>query len=290
MKLLIVLLGMEVVMFLFVFFIARYRYKKFVLNHVKEFKLPQLASISLLILDRCRMIERFPKVCQHIHQKMIFLYGKKNALAKTRIFLSEMISFIYLALVFFTLLSILASGDSTTLIIGLVITVSVPIIMSKELDKRLKKRQQSIIYELPEFLNKIILLVNAGETLQKAMIRCIEQQDDYEHKPLYIELEKVVNELKLNNSLPHALEEFNQRCSVMEVSIFTTTILLNYRRGGEELVVALRSLSRDLWEKRKSLAKTLGEEASSKLVFPMVLIFVVVLLIVASPAIMIMNQ
>jgi tight adherence protein C len=289
MKLLIILLGMEVLMILSVFFLAGQRDKEFILSHKKEFKLTQLASISLFILDKCHITEQFPKSYQRVYQKMILLYGKKNALTKTKIYLADMISFICVTFIIFTHISVLASGDMATLMAGLFITISVPLIMSRQLDRDIKKRQQSIIYELPEFLNKIILLVNAGETLQRAIIRCMEQQKEYENKPIYMELEQVVNNLKLNNSLQHALEEFNQRCSLMEVSIFTTTILLNYRRGGEELVEALRSLSRDLWQKRKSLTKTLGEEASSKLVFPMVLIFVVVLLIVASPAIMIMN-
>jgi tight adherence protein C len=37
------------------------------------------------------------------------------------------------------------------------------------------------------------------------------------------------------------------------------------------------------------LTKTLGEEASAKLVFPMVFIFFIVMVIVAAPAILIMN-
>lgn len=71
--------------------------------------------------------------------------------------------------------------------------------------------------------------------------------------------------------------------------MFTTTLLLNHKRGGEELVLSLRELSVILWDKRKALARTLGEEASSKLVFPMVLIFFIVMVIVASPALMMMS-
>jgi len=72
--------------------------------------------------------------------------------------------------------------------------------------------------------------------------------------------------------------------------VFVNVILLNYRRGGEELVNALSTLSRNMWEARKNAAKTLGEEASSKLLFPMVLIFLVVLTVIAAPALMWMNQ
>jgi tight adherence protein C len=66
-------------------------------------------------------------------------------------------------------------------------------------------------------------------------------------------------------------------------------LLLNYKRGGDDLVVALRTLSKELWDKRKALSRTLGEEASTKLVFPMVIVFVIVLVVIASPAIMLMN-
>jgi tight adherence protein C len=118
------------------------------------------------------------------------------------------------------------------------------------------------------------------------MIRCVEQKKNPEESYLYTELVQAVNELKNNYSFSQVLEDFSKRCSVQEVSIFTTTVLLNYRRGGAEFVLALRDLSRTLWEKRKALSRTLGEQASSKLVFPMVLIFLVILLIVATPAIM----
>nr|WP_249866162.1 type II secretion system F family protein [Paenibacillus konkukensis] len=97
------------------------------------------------------------------------------------------------------------------------------------------------------------------------------------------------HEIRMNGSFAKAMEDFNKRCGVQEVSLFTTTLLLNYKRGGDELVMSLKELSVTLWDKRKSLAKTLGEEASSKMVFPMVLIFMVVMIIVAAPAILTMG-
>jgi tight adherence protein C len=289
MVVLFIIFSIEILFIVTMFLLVGQRYKEFILINAKEFQLPKLAPISLYILDKSRFGERFPKINQKIYQKMSRIYGNKHALTNARVYLAEMISFIFISITFFTVMALLANGDRTTLIIGLLITATIPSVMIRRVDRKIQKKEQAILFELPDFLDKLTLLVNAGETLQGAMIRCVEQQEDIEGNPLYIELRQVVNELKLNHSLQKAIEGFNQRCSVMEASIFTTTILLNYRRGGEELVEALRSLSRDLWEKRKSLTKTLGEEASSKLVFPMVLIFVVVMLIVASPAIMIMN-
>nr|WP_249436112.1 type II secretion system F family protein [Paenibacillus sp. Marseille-Q4541] len=142
--------------------------------------------------------------------------------------------------------------------------------------------------ELPEFLNKVVLLVGAGETVQKAIIHCTERKQGSEH-PLYLELGQMIAEWNSGYSFQQAFEQFSKRCGIQEVSIFTTTVLLNFRRGGNDFVLYLRDLSRVLWEKRKSLSRTKGEQASSKLVFPMVLIFLVIVIMVGAPSFMMMN-
>ncbi len=129
-----------------------------------------------------------------------------------------------------------------------------------------------MLIELPEVLNQLMLLVGAGETVQQALIR-IADKTGASADPLRMELSEAARALKMNGSFTKCMEDFSKRCSLQETTLFTTTLLLNYRRGGEEMLVSLRELSMTLWDKRKALAKTLGEEASSKLVFPMVLIF-----------------
>lgn len=120
-------------------------------------------------------------------------------------------------------------------------------------------------------------------------MRIVGKNTDSRDRPLLNELRLAAGELKLNVSLSKALDDMQKRCGLQEVSLFVSTVLLNYKRGGDDLSVALRTLAKELWEKRKALTRTMGEEASSKLVFPMVLIFAAVLVIVASPAVMLMN-
>jgi tight adherence protein C len=141
--------------------------------------------------------------------------------------------------------------------------------------------------ELPEFLNKLILLVNAGETVQKALLRCVKQKND-EDNALYKQLRVVAAELENGYSFHQSIEEFSKRCGVQEATIFSTTLLLNYNKGGQEFVMSLREISRDLWEKRKNTTKTLGEQASSKMLFPMMFIFLVIMVIVGYPALTLM--
>ncbi len=43
------------------------------------------------------------------------------------------------------------------------------------------------------------------------------------------------------------------------------------------------------WENRKNMAKKMGEEASTKLILPMMIIFVAILLVVLTPAVLQLN-
>ena len=150
----------------------------------------------------------------------------------------------------------------------------------------MKQRRDSIILELPEFVNKIILLVNAGDTVQGAIKKSVLQnRKNIQDSPLYFELNEAVMKLDANVSFQEVMKDLNYRCSIQEVSVFTTTIMMNYRKGGAQLADSLKDLSVTLWDKRKTVTRIKGEEASSKLIFPIILIFAAVLLIVAYPAI-----
>jgi len=52
------------------------------------------------------------------------------------------------------------------------------------------------------------------------------------------------------------------------------------------LVPLLKLQSNECWQLRKNMAKRLGEEASTKLVLPLMIMFVGILIIVILPAVM----
>lgn len=245
-----------------------------------------MAPLSLHIITKFKMLERLHTQVAFIQQKMISLHGSRDALKHTRMFATQLISIIILCL-FGTVIIGFMTVDHLLVFIGLMFAFFIPALMLNQLSKNEKERKHKILLELPEFVNKIILLVNAGETVQQAFIRCVELNDNFD-SPLYKELRETVNRLTSNEPFPHVLNELSKQCAIQEVAIFTTTVLLNYRKGGQDLILSLRELSHDLWEKRKNISRTKGEEASSKLVFPLVIIFVAVMIIVGYPAITIM--
>lgn len=246
-----------------------------------------MAPVSLHILTKLKLMERLHTQVAFIQQKMISLYGSRDALKHSRMFIAQLISVVLICLLGSLMLALLSSGDHLLFGVGIMFSIILPTFLINQLSTMEKERKHKILLELPEVVNKIILLVNAGETVQQAMIRCVELNTNQE-SPLYKELRESVNRLTSNEPFPHVMNELSKKCAIQEVAIFTTTVLLNYRKGGQDLILSLRELSHDLWEKRKNISKTKGEEASSKLVFPLILIFVAVMIIVGYPAITIM--
>ncbi|TDQ42196.1 type II secretion system F family protein [Aureibacillus halotolerans] len=266
---------------------AKKKYGGFVKEYEKDFQLTFMAPMALLIIEKIKFMERFPHQVTQLHQKIIRLYGNRQALDFTRMTLAQLASFSLVIFFMFTLLAAVNEGDHVLFGFGLFFACIVPPLMIKRIGDQIKKREEEIVLSLPEFVNKVTLLVNAGETVQKAMVHCVEQNKD-EKNALYVELKDTVIRIRNNEPFTQALEQFSKNCAIQEVSVFTTTVLLNYRRGGSDFVVALRELARELWEKRKNIARQRGEQASSKLVFPMIFIFVAILVIVAYPALSIM--
>ena len=81
-------------------------------------------------------------------------------------------------------------------------------------------------------------------------------------------------------------ENFGRRCNVQVYVRFGALLSQNLRKGMKGLTQMLKLESIQAFEERKARAKKLGEEAGTKLLFPMFLMLAVVLIIVIVPAFM----
>ncbi|UNK17533.1 type II secretion system F family protein [Paenibacillus sp. N3/727] len=264
------------------------RYRRFSRLPMEGLRLTKLTPPLLFVLDKSKVNTRFPILFFRIQRSVQKIHGLRHSAEMSLLFMADSLAYSWLILIGGCLWSI-GTGEPIGVLVGGFLSILMPVSMVKDLNKKVLLRDQDIVMELPELLNKMILLVGAGETVQKAIVHCVERKCDDQH-PLYSELRKMVGDWEGGHSFQQAFEQFSKRCAVQEVSIFTTTVLLNFRRGGNDFVLALRDLSRVLWEKRKAIARTRGEQASSKLVFPMVVIFMVVIVLVGAPAFMMMNM
>lgn len=238
--------------------------------------------------DRARIWERWPNLFRGIHSRMGVMYGAENAWRMTKLWVAELIFHEAGILLLLVVLTVVSGPDilpSSWLLVPIY-----ALFRFRHLAGKVRSRQRAIILEMPELLCKLILLMNAGETLHQAIHRTAPKPEEARCHPLGWEWYRLSCALKDNKPFIWAMEEFSRACGVLEVSMFSTAVLLNFKRGGTDFVTALQDLSRTLWERRKAAARTMGEEASAKLVFPMVLLFCTVMIIVAAPAVLMMNE
>jgi tight adherence protein C len=159
-----------------------------------------------------------------------------------------------------------------------------PFLLNKSLTDKIGKRRFSIQLDFVEFVNKLTLLVGAGMTISRAWEKIV--SDNKKDTPLYNEMALALAEIKAGKPEILAYEEFGRRCKIKEINKFVSVIVLNLKKGGAEVVPVLKVQAMECWEMRKAAAKRLGEEASTKILMPLMIMFVGIIIIVATPAIL----
>jgi tight adherence protein C len=155
------------------------------------------------------------------------------------------------------------------------------------LKKKVQERRYTMERDFPDFICKITLLVNAGMHIRQAIALVVKRNGAA--TPFYQEMHTVLFDIENGLSDAQAYNELAERCKIKEISNFTGVLTQNLRLGGSQMVFELKRMSMESWETRRNTAKRLGEEASSKLVFPLALMFIAVLLISVAPAMISLN-
>ncbi|HEX3032229.1 MAG TPA: type II secretion system F family protein [Bacillota bacterium] len=222
-----------------------------------------------------------------VRSSIIQLFGWERADTFMHIHLVQKLIFMGLATLFFALAGLTARAEPEFYLLGLVVLVLIPVQCDKSLEKQIIRRRQEILTDWPGFVNVLLLLVGAGLPFQTAFIRAAGSKAD--NGPLYREVQRVVSGLQQGRPLSAQLEELSRRCRVGEITRLVACVLPVLRQGGPHLTELLTLLAREAWEKRKELAVKQGEEAGARLVFPMVMVFVAIAILVLAPALITMD-
>ena len=180
------------------------------------------------------------------------------------------------------------------LLLGLLAGVAVYISMDKEVDSSVEQRNKEMTLDYPEFISKLTLMISAGISFVNAWSRITE---GYEHslscggrkRYVYEEMRLTLRELQSGKSEREAVAAFGERCRIPCYKRFSTIVTQSLKKGLSGLSESLNFEARQSFEIRKSNAKILGEQASSKLLLPMGIMLTIVLVIVMAPAFLSMS-
>jgi len=148
------------------------------------------------------------------------------------------------------------------------------------LDQRVKKRRRTILKELPNALDLIVVGVEAGLGLDAA----IKQVSGNVHTPLAHEFGVVLNQMRLGRSRREALLDMENRIGLPDINVLVDAIL-QADKFGTALGTTLRIQAEEVRRKRRQRAEEMGAKAPLKMLFPMVgCIFPTLFIILLGPA------
>lgn len=143
----------------------------------------------------------------------------------------------------------------------------------------IEKKKEDILSDFSDVVSKLALLVNSGMILTDAWEKISESSEG----TIYEEMRRSVAEMKNGVASTDAFQKFGQRCMLLEIRKFTSTLIQGLIRGNRELSQMLTQQSVEVWEMKKQLVKRKGELADSKLLLPMCLTFAGILVMVIIP-------
>lgn len=170
---------------------------------------------------------------------------------------------------------------------GLLLAIIIFVFHDRRLSEKIKRKNNVLMTTYPELVAKLTLLICAGMTIGRGWERIV---FDYKkrgvHNYAYEEMEVTYYEIQKGISEGKAYGSFGKRCRLHPYIKLGGLLEQNLKKGNKGLEQLLREEVKEAFEDRKSRAKQLGEEASTKLLMPMFLMLAVVLIICMAPAFM----
>ena len=156
-------------------------------------------------------------------------------------------------------------------------------------EKEAEKRDEEMLIDYPNIVSKLVLLLTAGMSLRKAFARIrTDYRDTLRHgapkRAGYEEIVRMSLEMEHGVSELVAYENMGKRCRVNVSRTFSTLLVQNLTKGGDEMAAILSREAQEAYEDRKKRARILGEEAGTKLLLPMLLMLAIVMAILMIPA------
>lgn len=176
----------------------------------------------------------------------------------------------------------------------MIISILIFLLERRELEKRVTLRNEQLLQDYPELVSKFSLLTLAGLSISNALFRIINDYHDTlsnggQKRFVYDEIALTCQRLKNGVYEPIAYEEMGQRFSLPCYIKFSSFLISGLKRGTSDFNRLLAEEATTSLLERKAAILQKGERASSKLMGPMILMFIVILMLVMIPALSSIN-
>lgn len=158
-----------------------------------------------------------------------------------------------------------------------------------------EKIKRRMLLEYPEFVNKLSLLLGSGMTVLNAFARMNRMYEKVppgkreKYFPAYAALHRMLVDIENGKSQQKAYQSFGEYCKLQPYRKLVSLLLSCRQMGNRKLTERLNEEADRVFSERKHMARKLGEEAGTKMLFPMMLMMLLVMGIILIPAVLSLN-
>ena len=174
--------------------------------------------------------------------------------------------------------------------LGIIAAILLGLRPSQEKRKAAKKRETELLLDYSELVSKLLVYLGAGLTVRNAWFRITDSYSEAleagrtGRRAVYEEMCTAALELKKGTGERRVYSDFAHRCGPKCYLKLASILEQSLRTGDGRMEDALQIEMQEAFEQRKNTALRLGEEAGTKLIIPLMLSLIIVMVIVAVPA------
>lgn len=180
--------------------------------------------------------------------------------------------------------------DNSYYFLGLSIltAIAVACAMDNDLYKKDKKRKKELEKAYPEFVGMLQLYLAAGLTIRNAFFKMTEEYKKEKKKKgkkkfLYEEMILACHMLSNGQREDEVYRNWAERCGEIHYKKLVFLLISYQKKGNENLLKMLAGEGYSAWEEQRNHVRKHGEEATTKMLLPMILMFIVVMVLIMMP-------
>ena len=221
------------------------------------------------------------KIASDLKAQASVLYEPQYAEYYANAVWCQVISFVHLFLAFtFIFAGFMYSMHTFIIVAGLVVAGITAGFFLTQFKTLIDERTARCEAQLPEVVSTMAILVNSGMVLKESWTLVAENGEG----DFYELMKRASENMKNGFSDAEAIFVFGKTSNSGEIKKFVSALLQSMEKGGAELSLFLANQSSELWKMKRQKMLQEGEKAATKLLAPIVMIFIGVMIIVITAA------
>lgn len=178
------------------------------------------------------------------------------------------------------------------LILGLSVSIILEVRDKDIVKKQQEKDKRDITIDFPQIITKLLIYINAGVTISNAFIIISDNYDNklrlgqVEKRKSYEEIKLFKKKISGGENEEEALYEIARNLNDSDWTRFFNILIQNIKNGTKDIKNILEVEAYDALYKMKANAERLAEEASTKLILPLMMMLMIIFAIIMIPAFM----